>query len=310
MVAIATDLAEVFGGAIALTILFGIPLVVSGIITAIISIFVLSIQTHRGQRPFELVIIALLLSVGASMVASLFFTHISLSGVLSGLLFRIPDRGSLLLIAGMFRATIMPHVVYLHSALARDRHGKLDEQESSRLLSATRTDVFVAMIIAGGINISMLLLAAAALFGIPGVDTLVGAHAALGRVLGAPVALLFAVGLLISGLASTSVGSYAGAVVMEGLLNFRVPLLIRRVVTLIPALIVLALPIEQTKILILSQVVLSFGIPFAIVPLVMITANKKIMGEHANNPFLSWCACLITGFIVLLNIGLIALTFF
>jgi manganese transport protein len=309
-VAIATDLAEVIGGAIALTLLFGLPLLISGIITGILSFLMLAVQTYRGQRSFEWVIIAFLLGIGVCMIGTLFFTHISLAGVASGFKFSIPGKGGLLLIAGIFGATIMPHVVYLHSALARDRHGKAeDKQLLSRLLSATRLDVFIAMLIAGGINIAMLLFAAAALFHAPGADTLTTAYGVIAHVLSPMAATLFACALLISGLASTSVGSYAGAVVMEGLMGFKLSIFARRAITLIPALALLALPLNPTTILILSQVILSFGIPFAVIPLVMLTANKRLMGDNANNQFVNAVALLITVFIIVLNVTLLVLTF-
>jgi len=203
----------------------------------------------------------------------------------------------------------MPHVVYLHSALTRDRFGHVEPGPARRrLIGATRTDVVFAMVLAGSVNIAMLLLAASALRGQDGVDTIEGAHAAVTNTLGPVVGVLFAVGLLASGLASTSVGCYAGSVIMEGLLHRKVNLLVRRVVTLIPALIVLAAGADPTTVLVISQVVLSFGIPFALVPLVYFTARRDIMGQLVNRPITTAAASLIAGVIIALNIFLLAQT--
>ena len=196
---------------------------------------------------------------------------------------RFADSGSVLLAASIMGATVMPHAIYAHSALTRDRFGKVEEgSERRRVLRATRIDVTIALAIAGTVNVVILLLAAATLQGVEGTNTLEGAHAAIGAALGPVVATLFAVGLLASGLASTSVGAYAGAEIMQGLLHVRIPLLVRRIVTLIPALIILVIGFDPTLALVLSQVVLSFGIPFALIPLVRLTSLKSLLGESAN----------------------------
>jgi manganese transport protein len=210
----------------------------------------------------------------------------------------------------MLGATIMPHVVYLHSALARDRYGSTEPGPRRRqLLRATRIDVTAAMVVAGGVNVAMLLLAASALAGRPGVDTLAGAHAAVTASLGQVVGVLFAVGLLASGLASTSVGCYAGSEILAGLLRVRVPLLLRRVITLIPALVVLAVDVEPTSVLVISQVVLSFGLPFVLVPLVRLSTDRDLMGADAAGRGTAAMAWLITAAITVLNAYLIVLAF-
>ena len=309
-VAIATDIAEVLGGAIALSILFGLPLLVGGIITGIVSLMLLATHSRRGQKPFERIIMGCLLVIALGFVAGLFVVPLHASLVLGGLIPRFAGIGSILIATGMIGATIMPHVVYLHSALARDRQGIVkDSREVKRLLRATRIDVGTAMIIAGGVNIAMLLVAASVLYGMTGVDTITGAQAAIALKLGQGIGYLFAIGLLASGLASSSVGSYAGAVIMDGLLKIRIPLFVRRVVTLLPALALLSFSIEPTQVLILSQVILSFGIPFAVIPLILVSCNRRIMGAQVNSQLVAWAASLVTVFIVILNVGLIGLTF-
>lgn len=310
LVAAATDLAEVIGGAIALQILFGLPLLLGGLIVGVISTIVLSVQSWRGQRPFEFVILALLAIIAVGFVAGLFLSPLSVRGMADGLVPRFQGTETVLLAAGMLGATVMPHAIYLHSGLARDRHGfSADPGRTRRLLRATRWDVVIALAIAGTVNIAMLLLAAASLRGVPGTDTIQGAHTAIVNALGPAVGVIFGIGLLASGLASTSVGCYAGSAIMAGLLQLRVPLLLRRVVTLVPALIVLQAGLDPTRALILSQVLLSVGIPFALIPLVVYTQDKTLMGPFVNNQAVRWAAWLVTAMIVLLNIALIVLTF-
>ncbi|QAV71521.1 divalent metal cation transporter MntH [Salinibacterium sp. UTAS2018] len=308
LVAAATDLAEVIGGAIALQILFGLPLPLGGLIMGVISTILLSVQSRRGQRPFEFVIIGLLAVITVGFVAGLFVSPLSLSELVGGLVPRFQGTETILLAASMLGATVMPHAIYLHSGLARDRHGaSVDPARIPRLLRATRWDVAIALVIAGSVNIAMLLLAAASLRGVAGTNSIQGAHAAIVAALGPAVGIIFGIGLLASGLASTSVGSYAGSAIMAGLLHLRVPLLTRRVITLIPALIVLAIGFDPTSALVLSQVLLSLGIPFALIPLVAYTQNSTIMGEFANPRIVTWIAWLVTGLIVLLNVVLIVL---
>lgn len=307
VVAAATDLAEVLGGAIALQILFDIPLVLGGLIVGVVSMLLLAIQSRRGQRPFEFVVMGLLLVITIGFVAGLFVSDVSWAAAVQGLVPRFDGSQSVLLAAGMLGATVMPHAIYVHSALARDRHGHREGGELTRLLRATRWDVALSMVVAGGVNIAMLLLAAASLQGVDGTDSIEGAQAAISSSLGPVIGILFGVGLLASGLASTSVGCYAGATIMAGLLHLRIPLLLRRLITLVPALVILGVGADPTWSLVLSQVLLSLGIPFALAPLVALTSQRRTMGEHANSMPLRIVAWLVVGLIVALNLALIVL---
>ena len=306
-VAMATDLAEVIGGAIALYLLFDVPLLLGGLIAGVVSLGLLTLQNKRSQRRFERVITGLLLIIAIGFMAGLFVAPPSPSGIISGLVPRFDGTESVLLATAMLGATVMPHVVYLHSALTRDRFGVVEPgPRRRRILRATRFDVTAAMVLAGIVNISMLLLAASALRGKAGVDTIEGAHAAVTDGLGSTIGVLFAVGLLASGLASTSVGCYAGSVIMEGLLKRRVNLMVRRSITLIPALVILAVGAEPTMVLIISQVVLSLGLPFVLIPLIRLSADRKLMGDDVaprSTQVLGW---LVTGAITVLNLALLA----
>ena len=308
LVAAATDIAEVLGGAIALYLLFGLPLPLGGLIVGIASMVLLSVQSRHGQRSFEIIVVTLLGVIVVGFVSGLLFSGIDAAEAVQGIIPRFEGADSVLLATSMLGATVMPHVIYLHSALARDRHGITHEPGAVKnLLRATRWDVGAALLLAGAVNISMLLLAASALRGIDGTDTIEGAHAAVVATLGPAVGVIFAVGLLASGLASTSVGTYAGSAIMGGLLKVRVPLLLRRVITLVPALIILLIGFDPTQALVLSQVVLSFGIPFALVPLVWIASSRKEMGEFVNPPWLRIAGWLSAGLISVLNVLLIVL---
>ncbi|WP_227984380.1 Nramp family divalent metal transporter [Nocardia spumae] len=309
LTAMATDLAEVVGGAIALHLLFGLPLLLGGLITGVVSMGLLAVQNRRGQQPFERVIIGLLAVIAIGFLAGVVISPPSPSGVAGGLVPRFDGADSVLLAAAMIGATVMPHAIYLHSALTRDRHGRTEPgPRRTRLLRATRVDVGCAMVIAGAVNLAMLLMAAATLGGRGDIDSIESAHAAVRETLGPWAALLLAVGLLASGLASTSVGAYAGAMIMDGLLRRKIPLLIRRVVTLIPALLILAAGVDPTQALIASQVVLSFGIPFALIPLVRFTGDRILMGEAANHRMTTVAAWAIAAIITALNLLLIYLT--
>lgn len=308
LVAAATDIAEVLGGAIALYLLFGIPLLLGGVIVGIASMALLTIQSRNGQRSFEIVIVTLLAVIVVGFVSGLFFSGMDAREALAGIVPRFAGADSVLLATSMLGATVMPHVIYLHSALARDRHGVTDDPGRIRsLLRATRWDVGGALFVAGAVNISMLLLAASALRGIDGTDTIEGAHAAVVSTLGPAIGVVFAIGLLASGLASTSVGTYAGQAIMGGLLKLRVPVLLRRAITLVPALIILAVGFDPTNALVLSQVVLSFGIPFALIPLVWLASSRKVMGEFVNAPWLRIAGWTSAAIITVLNVLLIVL---
>jgi manganese transport protein len=309
LVAIATDLAEVVGGAIALRLLFGLPMLLGGVITGIVSLLLLVVQDRRGQRVFERVITGLLMVIAIGFLSSLFVNAPPAGAVVEGLLPRFHGVESVLLATAMLGATVMPHAVYLHSGLARDRHGHPPAGAARRLLlRATRWDVGIAMLIAGAVNMSMLLVAATNLQGRADTDSIEGAHAAVRETLGPTVALFFAIGLLASGLASTSVGAYAGAMIMQGLLRKSFPLLVRRLITLIPALVVLGIGVDPSRALVISQVVLSFGIPFALVPLVRLTSNPALMGSDTNHRLTSVLGWSVAAVITLLNAVLIYLT--
>ena len=309
IVAGATDMAEVIGGAVALNLLFGLPLLTGGVIIGLASMLLLGLQSHRSQKSFELAILTLLGVIAVGFVSGLFVAPPDAGGALAGLVPRFGGTDTVLLAASMLGATVMPHAIYLHSALARDRHGfSEDPVVRTRLIRATRLDVAGALLLAGIVNIAMLLLAATSLRGVEGTDTIAGAHAAVTSALGPIIGVVFAVGLLASGLASTSVGCYAGATIMGGLLKVRIPLLVRRTVTLIPALLVLGAGIEPTLALVLSQVLLSFGIPFALIPLIRLTGSRKVMGIHADSAALRIAGWTSATLIVGLNCVLIVLT--
>lgn len=309
LVAMATDLAEVVGGAIALYLLFDLPLLVGGVITGVVSLMLLVVKDRRGQQTFERVITGLLMIIAIGFLTSLVAAPPSVDDAAAGLIPRFDGAESVLLAAAMLGATVMPHAVYLHSGLARDRHGHpAPGPARRRLLRITRWDVGIAMLLAGAVNMSMLLVAATNLQGMENTDSIEGAYAAVESTLGYTVALLFAIGLLASGLASSSVGAYAGAMIMQGLLRRSIPLVTRRLITLLPALVILAVGVNPSRALVLSQVVLSFGIPFALIPLVRLTGNEVLMGDDVNHRVTTALGWAVAGVISLLNVVLIYLT--
>ena len=314
IVAAATDLAEVVGGAIALYLLFGLPLPLGAVIVGVISMALLAVQSRNQQRPFEFVIIFLLGIITVGFLAGLVISPPDAGGVVAGLVPRFQGPDTVLLAASMLGATVMPHAIYVHSALSRDRHRPnphlhVPPHAVARLVKATRWDVVAALAVAGIVNIGMLLLAASTLGGEEGTDTIEGAHAAITANLGPVVGVVFAIGLLASGLASTSVGCYAGGSIMQGLLKIRIPLMTRRVLTLIPAVVLLSAGFDPTWGLVLSQVVLSFGIPFVLVPLVVLTSSKRLMGQFADGMALRVAAIVSVVLVVVLNLVLLWLTF-
>ena len=314
IVAAATDLAEVVGGAIALYLLFGLPLPLGAVIVGGVSMVLLAVQAKNRQRPFEFTIIFLLGIITIGFLAGLFISPPDPGGFLAGLVPGFEGPDTVLLAASMLGATVMPHAIYVHSALSRDRHRPnphlhVPVPAMARLVKATRWDVVAALAVAGIVNIGMLLLAASTLGGEQGTDTIEGAHAAITATLGPVVGVVFAVGLLASGLASTSVGCYAGGTIMQGLLKIRVPLMTRRVITLIPAVVLLSVGFDPTWGLVLSQVVLSFGIPFVLVALVVLTSNKTLMGRFADGLPLRIAAVTAVVLVVALNLVLLWFTF-
>ncbi len=309
IVAMATDVAEVIGGAVALGILFHLPLLIGGTITGVVSLLLLGIQDRRGQLWFERVITGLLLVIAIGFTASFFVATPPPGDVVGGLLPRFRGTESVLLAAAMLGATVMPHAVYLHSGLARDRHGHPDPgPHRRRLLRVTRWDVGLAMIVAGGVNAAMLLVAAFNMAGRGDTASIEGAYAAVRDTVNPTIAVFFAIGLLASGLASSSVGAYAGAMIMQGLLYRSVPMLARRLVTLAPALLILAGGFDTTRMLVLSQVVLSFGIPFALIPLVRLTSDHALMGVDVNHRVTTGVGWVVGVMVSLLNVVLIVLT--
>jgi manganese transport protein len=311
IMAMSTDIAEFLGAALGLNLLFGVPLLPAGLITGVIAFAILELQT-RGVRRFELAITALLAIIfGGFLYETLRIgpsVHESLRGLIPGL----SGTSSLYLAVGIIGATVMPHVIYLHSALTNGRMPVSGDDERRRVLRFERLDVIIALGLAGLVNMAMLAVAAK-LFHTPalsGLSTIQDAHAQFGHLVGGGAALAFAVALLASGASSSSVGTYAGQVVMSGFVNIRVPIYVRRAITMLPALAVLAAGMNPTSALVLSQVVLSFGIPIALVPLVMLTSSRKVMGVHVNGrltTIAAWgCAAVITG----LNAFLIYQQFF
>ncbi|MDQ3664310.1 MAG: Nramp family divalent metal transporter [Actinomycetota bacterium] len=308
IVAIATDLAEVLGGAIALRLLFDLPLLAGGLITAAVAFALLGLQS-RGARPFEVAITGMLLVVLVGFLYSLILGGVDPGGLAAGVVPRFEGTDSLLLATGMLGATVMPHVIYLHGALTQSRYVRDTEAERLVLLRSQRVDVVTAMTLAGLVNLAMLVLAAQVLSGASTpVDTIEGAHAGLGDALGSTSALLFALALLASGFAASGVGTLSGQVVMQGFLRRRIPLLVRRLVTLAPAIVVIAAGVDPTQALVLSQVVLSFGIPFALIPLVLLTRRRDVMGGLVNNRLTTATAAVVAVVISALNVTLIGLT--
>lgn len=309
-VAMATDLAEVIGGAIALNLLFGIPLLTGGLLTSAVAFGLLAFQS-RGYRRFELVIGGLLGVILVGFLYDLLRVGADAGGVAAGLVPSFAGTESVLLATGIIGATVMPHVIYLHSALTQDRVPARDVAERRTLLRYQRLDVAIAMGLAGLVNMAMLVIAARLFFnsGLPGVDTIEGAHAGLGQLVDSSAALAFGLALLASGFASSSVGTYAGQVVMQGFLQRRIPLMLRRGLTMAPALMVLALGVDPTRALVISQVVLSFGIPFALVPLLLLTRRADIMGELVNRRVTTAAAAVVAGIIIALNVFLLYRTF-
>jgi manganese transport protein len=306
IMAMSTDIAEFLGAAIGLNLLFGVPLLPAGLMTGAIAFAILALQT-RGYRRFELAISALLGIIFLGFLYEALRIEPSASGSLHGLLPGLHGTSYLYLAVGIIGATVMPHVIYLHSALTNGRMPCRNDSERRRVLRFEKLDVIIALACAGIINMAMLAVAAK-LFHTPalaGLDSIGAAHAQLGNLVGGGAALAFAVALLASGASSSSVGTYAGQVVMSGFINVKIPLVARRAVTMLPAIVILAAGMSPTAALVLSQVVLSFGIPFALVPLVMLTSRREVMGAHVNRRLTSATAFAIAALITSLNLFLI-----
>jgi manganese transport protein len=309
-IAIATDLAEFVGAAIALNLLFGVPPFIAGLMTAVVAFAILELQT-RGHRKFELAITGFLAIVFLGFLYDLLQVGVDTSAFASGLVPSFDGTDSVLLAVGILGATVMPHVVYLHSALTSSRVKAESNGEKRELLRFQRLDVMLAMGLAGFINLTMLVVAAQLFHdsGRTGVDSIDGAHSGFNALLGGGAALAFAVALLASGLSSSSVGTFAGQVVMQGFINRRIPLFARRAVTMAPSLVVLAIGVDPSTTLVISQVVLSFGIPFALVPMVLLTRRRDIMGALVNRRLTTFVASVVAAMIICLNAFLLYDTF-
>ena len=310
-IAMATDLAEFLGAALGIQLLLGIPLFPAAVITGVITLLILGLQRY-GFRPFEAVITAFVFVIGICYLGELYFAHPPLGTVAKHAV--VPEFAgseSVLLAVGIIGATVMPHVIYLHSALTQQRIVPRNDEEAKSLFRYTRIDVLIAMVIAGLINISMLVVAATVFYGsgLLNVDSLEGAHRTLEPILGGASSVLFALALTASGLSSATVGTLSGQVVMQGFVQRQIPLFVRRIVTMIPAFVVIALGLNPSRTLVLSQVVLSFGIPFALIPLVIFTSRRDLMGVLVNRRMTIVAAIFVAALISGLNVFLLAKTF-
>ena len=311
VIAMATDLAEFLGAALGIHLLLGIPLFPAAILTGIITFAILGLQRY-GFRPFEAVITAFVFVIGICYLAELWLAHPPLGTVARhAVVPQFEGNESVLLAVGILGATVMPHVIYLHSALTQNRLVPRNEEEARTLYRYTRVDVLLAMSIAGLINISMLVVAATVFFGsgLTHIASIETAHRTLEPILGGASSVLFALALTASGLSSSTVGTLSGQVVMQGFLRRKIPLFVRRLVTMLPAFIVIGIGLDPSRTLVISQVVLSFGIPFALVPLVYFTSRRDVMGGLVNAKTTVIAATAIAALISALNVFLLAQTF-
>jgi manganese transport protein len=310
-IAMATDLAEFLGAAIGFQLLFGFGLFPSAILTGIAAFLILGLQRF-GYRPFEAVIAAIVGVIGLCYLGELTFANPDWGAVgRHAVVPQFQGSESVLLAVGILGATVMPHVIYLHSALTQDRIVAESHADAQQLMRYTRIDVVVAMTLAGLINMSMLVMAASTFFrsGLSDVDSLEGAHRTLEPILGGASSTLFAIALLGSGLSSSAVGTLSGQVVMQGFIRRQIPVTVRRLVTMAPAFVVIAIGVNPSRTLVISQVVLSFGIPFALVPLVRFTASREVMGPLVNRRATTAAAAAVAGLIIVLNVFLLGQTF-
>jgi manganese transport protein len=310
-IAIATDLAEFLGAALGMHLLFGIGLFPAAVLTAVAAFLILGLQRF-GFRPLEATIGVIVLTIGACYVVELFKARPDLGAV--GRHAVVPGfagSGSVVLAVGILGATVMPHVIWLHSALMQDRIRPQDDKQARRLMRLTKIDVGIAMAIAGLINVAMLVMAASTFFksGLHHVESLESAHKTLVPLLGGASSALFAIALLFSGLSSSAIGTLAGQVVMQGFIRRQIPIVVRRLVTMAPAFVVIGLGADPSRTLVISQVVLSFGIPFALVPLVLFTSKRELMGVLVNAKATTAAAILVAAVIIALNVFLLVQTF-
>lgn len=306
LVVIATDLAEFIGTALGLYLLFGIPLFPAAIIAAIGSFAILELQ-RRGVRSLEAGITGLVFIVVIAFGVQVFFANPEMSPLLTGLFTpKFDDVNSVLLAAGILGATVMPHAIYLHSALTQQRVIGRNEEERKKIFRFEFIDIVIAMVIAGAINASMLIIAASTFFdnGIV-VEDLDVAFEQLGVLIGPFAAILFGIALLTAGLSSSAVGTMSGDIIMQGFIKRRIPIYLRRLITITPPLIIIGIGINATKALVMSQVILSFGIAFALIPLVIFTSNRKLMGSLVNKKITTITAWVLSVIIIALNIFLL-----
>jgi len=308
VIAMATDLAEFTGAALGLHLVFGIPLFLSGLITGVVAFMVLGLE-HWGYRRFELAIFALLMLVALGFVVD-FFTvgHQSYHAMAGGLVPRLGGGDVVGLAVGIVGATVMPHVIYLHSSLQRERFSSTGKAETRKLLSYNKLDCVLGLGLAGIVNVAMLCVAAALFVGTdPGTSvSLNEVHSKLAIDVGGGAALAFGAALIASGISASSVGTYSGQVVMSGFMNWQIPIVARRLVTMAPSLVVLAVSSNTTNALVLSQIVLSFGIPFALIPLLIFTCKRSVMGDLVNRPVVTVGMVVVTTIITGLNLYLLA----
>jgi manganese transport protein len=306
LIAIATDLAEFIGGALGLNLLFGIHLLPAALITGVFSFALLELQ-RRGFRWLEAGIAALVGIVVVSFGYEVFVARPDGGALLHGLFIpQFRGSGSVLLAAGILGATVMPHVIYLHSALTQRRVTGRSETERRKIFRYEFIDILIAMIIAGGINGAMLVMAAGLFFGSGELVTSIeGAFTALGGLVGPFAAAAFGIGLLVSGFSSSAVGTLSGQVVMQGYINRRIPIYLRRLITMLPAIVILWFGLDPSTSLVLSQVILSFGIPFALVPLVLFCSNRELMGTLVNRVGTTVLAWAVSFLVIALNILLL-----
>jgi manganese transport protein len=311
VIAMATDLAEFLGAALGFHLLLGIALFPAAVITGITAFLILGLQRF-GFRPFEAVIAAIVAMIGVCYVGELFYAKPPVGTVAAhAFVPQFSGSESVLLAVGILGATVMPHVIYLHSALLQGRVLPKSEEQARRLYRFTRVDVVIAMSLAGLINVAMLVVAASTFYnsGLTNVESLENAHRTLAGLLGGASSTLFALALLGSGLSSSTVGTLAGQVVMQGFIRRRIPITVRRLVTMLPALIVIGIGLDPSRTLVISQVVLSFGIPFALIPLVIFTSKRSVMGPLVNHRATTAVATVIAVLISSLNVFLLYQTF-
>ena len=302
IVVLATETAEVVGGAVALNILFNIPLGLGAAITAAASMVILS-SKGRLRGTFTAIIIGLTAVTALGIVASIQFGNIDLSALWQGLVPRLRSQSELLISLGIFGATVMPHAIYSHSAFVRDKFGKVDSVAAKRvLLRVSRIDVTIALAIAGLVNLCILLVGATILSGSNSADPIYATFSRLAASASPVLAVLFAVALLASGLASSTVGAYAGSEVMNSLIKHRVAPWLRRAITVVPAILILQFAANPTTALLWSQVFISFGIPFALIPLLRLTSAKKLMAELTNRRLTIWAGVLVSAILIALNL--------